>query len=198
MKLLTFVDTHGSVKAIKKIAKKAKKEKPDLLICAGDITVFEQGLDYLLSRINKIGILTLIIPGNHETESELKKACSLFKNIVYMHNKSFVKDNYLFIGYGGGGFAMTDKKFEKSMKKFSNEIKKAKKFVLITHQPPYKTKLDRIMEEYCGNKTFSKFIKEKKPDLVIAGHLHENAGKEDKIGKTRMVNPGPFGKVISV
>ena len=37
-----------------------------------------------------------------------------------------------------------------------------------------------------------------KPDLVISGHLHETAGKEDKIGKTRLINPGPFGKILDV
>ena len=55
MKLLAFVDIHGSLKAIKKIAEKAKKSKPDLLVCAGALTKFEQGLDYLLYRLDKIG-----------------------------------------------------------------------------------------------------------------------------------------------
>ncbi|MBS3097214.1 hypothetical protein J4209_00295 [Candidatus Woesearchaeota archaeon] len=41
------------------------------------------------------------------------------------------------------------------------------------------------------------FILKVKPDLAISGHLHENAGKEDKIGKTKIVNPGPFGKIIN-
>src|SRR3989338_4277221 len=31
---------------------------------------------------------------------------------------------------------------------------------------------------------------------VISDHLHENAGKEDKIGKTKVINPGPFGKIL--
>jgi len=93
---------------------------------------------------------------------------------------------------------MADRKFEKAMKKFDGKIKKAKKFILIIHQPPYKTKLDMVMDVHCGNKSFTRFIKEKKPSLVICGHLHENEGKEDKIGKTRIVNPGPFGKILMV
>jgi Icc-related predicted phosphoesterase len=32
----------------------------------------------------------------------------------------------------------------------------------------------------------------------VAGHLHENEGKEDHIGQTRVVNPGPFGKVMTI
>ena len=198
MKLLAFTDIHGSIRAIKKVADKAKKEKPSLMVCAGDVSMFEHGLDYLMHKINESGIPTLIVHGNHETETRLKKACSLFKNTIYLHNNSFEKNGCLFIGYGGGGFSIVDKKFEKVMRKFNDKIKRAKKVILIVHQPPYKTKLDRVMEMHCGNKSFSKFIKEKKPDLVICGHLHENEGKEDKIGKTRIVNPGPYGKILMV
>ena len=89
MKILAFTDIHGSVRAIKKIAKKAKKEKPELMICAGDISMFEHGLDYLMHKINESGIPALIIHGNHETEARLKRACSLFKNTICLHNNSF-------------------------------------------------------------------------------------------------------------
>ncbi len=198
MKILAFTDIHGSVKAIKKIASKAKKDKPDLLICAGDVSMFEQNLDYLMHKINKIGIQTLMVHGNHESTAEFKNACSLFNNTIYLHNKSFSKNGYLFIGYGGGGFSMIDKNFGKAMKKFNDNIKKAKKFVLILHQPPYKTRLDQVMEQHCGNKSFKKFIKKKKPNLVICGHLHENKGKEDNVGKTKIVNPGPYGRILRI
>ena len=124
MKILAFVDTHGSIKAIKKIADKAKKEKPDLLICAGDVSMFQHGLDYLIYKTSEIGVQTLVVHGNHETEEGLKKSCSLFKNTVCVHNKSFNKNGYLFIGYGGGGFSVKDDKFTRAMKRFSGKIKR--------------------------------------------------------------------------
>lgn len=200
MKLLAFVDIHGSLKAIKKIAEKAKKSKPNLLVCAGDLSIFEQGLDYLIYRLNKIGLPILIIHGNHETDSDLKKACSLFKNPVFLHKKSYKTKDCLFLGYGGGGFSLIDKAFKKTAKKFEKDIKKnkGKKIVLVTHAPPHNTKVDMIMEQHCGNKTIKQFITKVKPDLVITGHLHENSGKEDKVGKTKIINPGPFGKIIKL
>lgn len=200
MKLLAFVDIHGSLKAIKKIAEKAKKSKPDLLICAGDLTIFEQGLDYLLHRLDKIGLPLLIIHGNHELDNDLKKVCSLFKNPVFLHKKSYEAKDCLFLGYGGGGFSLVDREFIKTAKKFEEKIKKNKnkKIILVTHAPPYNTKVDMIMEQHCGNKSIRQFITKVKPDLVITGHLHENAGKEDKVGKTKIVNPGPFGKIIKI
>ena len=95
---------------------------------------------------------------------------------------------------------MVDKHFNKVGKKFEKKVKKSKdkKIILVTHAQPYKTKIDRIMDEPCGNKSIKKFILKVKPDLVIAGHLHENAGKEDKIGKIKLINPGPFGKIINI
>ena len=65
MKLLLFADVHGSLKALSKIQEKAKKENPDLLLCSGYLSNFERVLDLLLSKLSKIGIPVLMIPGNH-------------------------------------------------------------------------------------------------------------------------------------
>jgi len=45
MKLLLFSDIHGSLRHVRKLQKKAKKEKVDMIICAGDLTNFEDKLD---------------------------------------------------------------------------------------------------------------------------------------------------------
>ena len=201
MRILSFVDMHGSHKALKKIKKKSKKA--DLIVCAGDLTIFENNLDKLLFQLNKLKKTCLIIPGNHESDEDLKQLAKMSDNISDIHEKGFVKNNHLFLGYGGGGFSMNDKHFKKIAKKSKKKIKKFrkinnKKIILVTHAPPYKTKIDKIMDEHCGNKDIRKFIDKIKPDLVISGHLHENAGKEDKIKNTKIINPGPFGKIISI
>ena len=54
MKLLTFVDTHTSLRALQRIIKKARKENPDLILCAGDISIFERGIGYILFYLNKL------------------------------------------------------------------------------------------------------------------------------------------------
>ena len=196
MKILAFVDLHGSQSALDKIEKKAKKA--DIIICAGDISIFENNLEDLLNHLNKLKKPVLIIPGNHEDENDLKDICNLFDNIECIHKTTFTKDSYIFIGYGGGGFSMADKDFEKFSKKLKKNLKKYEKIILVTHAPPYKTKLDNISKEPCGNKSIKNFILKAKPDLAISGHLHENAGKEDKIGKTFLINPGPKGKILTI
>ncbi|MBW2990908.1 metallophosphoesterase family protein [Candidatus Woesearchaeota archaeon] len=195
MMLLAFVDTHGDMHSLKQVKKKAAKA--DLVICAGDTTIFENKLKSILREINSFHKPVLIMHGNHESEERLKKECEKHKNLIYFHKKFYEKNNIVFAGYGGGGFSLEDKKFEK----FAERIKKkreGKQLVLILHGPPYGNKTDLIMGEHAGNKSFRDFIRHEKPIIVICGHLHENEGKQDKIGKSLIINPGPEGKLIEV
>ncbi len=200
MKILAFTDPHLSSFALKKIKSKVKKQKPDLLVCAGDISIFEQGLNIYLSKLNKLKIKTLMIHGNHEADKTLRKSCKRYKNLIFIHKKYYKQNNHLFLGYGGGGFSLVDPDFYKISKKFRKIIKKNKdkKIILITHAPPYKTKLDLVVGSHCGNKTIRNFIVKNKVDLHISGHLHENFNKKDKIKKTEIINPGPYGKIIKL
>lgn len=201
MKLLAFTDIHGSLLALKRIEQKAKSQNPDLLVCAGDVSIFEHGIIGIARRLNKLNKKIMIIHGNHEDDSTFRKLSKLFRNIIFIHKTYFIQNNALFLGYGGGGFSIVDKEFEKIAKtKFQKIIKnnKDKKIILVTHAPPYKTRLDKLMQGHCGNRSIRKFIEKNKIDLLICGHLHENFGKVDKIKKTKVINPGPFGKIFEV
>jgi len=200
MKLLAFTDIHLSSVALKKIKSKIKKNKPDLLVCAGDVSIFEEGLDFILDKLNKLKIKILLINGNHETDKVMKKLCSKYDNLVFIHKKHYKHDKYLFLGYGGSGFALIEPDFYKTGEKFKEIIKKnkSKKIIFITHAPPFNTKLDLMVGQHCGNKTFRNFIVKNKIDLYICGHLHENFNKKDKIKKTEVINPGPYGKIIKI
>ncbi len=200
MKLLLCVDLHCQVKAVESLRKKVKKEKPDLICCSGDISIVDRGTKEMAAALDSFGKRVLIIPGNHEDENDLEKRCHFTENLFFLHEKSYVEGNVLFLGYGTGGFSAIDSRFKRVTRDFERIIKanKGKKVVLLVHAPPYKTKLDNVMGSSCGNKTFKEFIVRNKPDLVVCGHLHENAGKEDFIGKTRIINPGAFGVVVEV
>ncbi len=201
MKILAFTDIHGSLQALKRLEQKVKKENPDLLVCAGDVSIFEHGIAGIMRRLNKLNKKIIMVHGNHEDDPTFRKLSKLFKNIVFIHKNYFIEGNLLFLGFGGGGFSIVDKEFEDTAKnKFKKIIQKnkGKKTILVTHAPPYKTKLDKLIQGHCGNKSIRNFAEKNKIDFLICGHLHENFGKEDKIGKTKVINPGPFGKIITV
>ena len=201
MKILAFTDTHGSLLALRRIEQKVRIQKPDLLVCSGDVSIFEHGILGIMRRLNKLNKKIIMVHGNHEDDSTFRKLSRIFKNVIFIHKNYFIEGNILFLGYGGGGFSVVDKEFENIAKiKFKKIIQKNKnkKIILVTHAPPYKTNLDKLIQGHCGNKSIRNFVQKNKIDFLICGHLHENFGREDKIGKTKAINPGPFGKIIIV
>jgi uncharacterized protein len=198
MKVLAFADTHGSMKALREVKEKAAKA--DLLLCCGDLTIFEQNMEKLLLELSRVNKPVLILPGNHEPTGELKKRCSAMPNLVYMENRIFETDTCMVFGSQGNGFAMVDRNFEKVHKAFEKALmeKSGKSFILMTHAPPFNTALDELVDGHCGNKSIRDFIKATKPHVAFAGHIHENAGRKDRIGNTLVINPGPYGVMVSI
>ena len=196
MKILAFVDMHGSKTALQHIKEKSKHA--DLLVCAGDLTQFERNLKSYLYELDKLGKPIVMIPGNHESPVVLEKACRFFKNFLYIHESLCQVDDYVFLGHGGGGFAIEDNGFEKFSQHIMPKIDSKKTLVMVVHAPPYKTKLDQVGQDHVGNNAYRNFIIKHQPKLVICGHIHENSGKEDTLGKTLIINPGPSGKLLDI
>src|SRR3989344_5431199 len=143
MKILAFSDLHSDKDKLKKLIRKIEAEDPDVIISSGDTSNFGRNLNGIISEIKKTKRLLLIIPGNHESEGEIKKF-SDNKQIINLHKKSYGINNVIFFGYGSGGFSRKEKEFELVSEKFMKTIKKDLKIILITHSPPYGTKIDFI------------------------------------------------------
>jgi len=197
MKILAFVDTHGSLEAIKRLL--VKGEGVDLLVCAGDISNFGHNLKESIAKFKKLNKPMLIIHGNHESEEQIKELSKEFPWLINLHKGSYNLGEYCFFGYGGGGFSMEDREYEKVANKFKKTLKKGSKLIVITHGPPYGTKCDYLPHQgYRGCKTYTNMDKELKPILHICGHLHETAAVRCTIGNTLVINPGAEGKIIRI
>lgn len=202
MKVLFFVDTHGSIGSMERL--KAKSRDVDLVVCAGDFTVFERDMNMTLREFNDMGKPLLIIHGNHETSSSVMMECVQFKNLHFIHRNYYISEDIIFYGFGGGGFSIRDEFFRRESDLFMLEFKKLceannkkYKLVLVTHAPPYETRLDDL-GEHVGNHDIKEFILQHSPMLAISGHIHETAGANDKVRQTRIFNPGPDGIIIDL
>lgn len=198
MNILAFTDVHANKRLLKEIVKKA--ERAELLVCSGDLSFFGKGLEESIKILMKAKKRILIIHGNHESEEQIIRLTNKHKNLINIHKKTFIINDYMIVGYGGGGFSMHDKKLEQYFIKFHNKYKNSnKKIIIVTHAPAGNTKLDIIPGlGHRGNISITNVIMRLKPVLYICGHFHEDFGKKDKIGNTLLINPGCDGKIINI
>lgn len=207
MKLFIFTDLHGNQKIFDKIKKRVKKEKPDAILCGGDITSFGVGAKTWLNKYDSLKIPLFVIPGNppHETIEEVEVYSKPLKFVKNLHLRSTIFNSVLLLGIGNGGFTNEHEEFKEIEKSFAKEVKKVRaknkdaKVILMVHQPPYKTEVDYLSwAGHTGSKPARRFIEKYQPDLCLTGHLHETFGKKFQIKKTLIINPGPKGIFVEI
>ncbi|TML49656.1 MAG: YfcE family phosphodiesterase [Actinobacteria bacterium] len=70
-------------------------------------------------------------------------------------------------------------------------IRDAQVRIFCPHAPPRDTTCDLLRSgEHVGSVAVRALVDREQPDVVLCGHIHEARGT-DKIGSTRVVNPGP-------
>lgn len=197
MKFLACTDMHESKEALKALLKRAAEPDIDFVVCLGDISSFGNGLRTVLKSFSDLGKTFYVIPGNHEEGRDFESIVASFPHCVSLHLKAALIKDYVFLGYGGGGFAMKEERFRKIGRLWYGKFKE-KKIVLLTHQPPFGTKLDLMGGNHVGNIDIHDFILRIKPKLVISGHLHETVGAMDVLGETKLINPGWDGMAVEL
>ena len=200
MKLFTFTDVHSSLSLIRKLKERAERERPDVVLCCGDLTIFGMDTEKVIGTLSQFPMDMVLVHGNHDDDGEIKNLCAKHPTLHFIHGTFFVKDGFIFLGYGGDGFALEDEQF----KRIEGNLQRAldqnpgKRAILVTHAPPYKTKLDALYGGHCGNNSIRKFIEKNKILFSVCGHIHENFGQVDSIKNTRILNPGPNGKMVTI
>ncbi len=197
MKIYAFADLHENITAMKKIEEAIAKENPDLVVCLGDFTVFEQYLEKMIDWMGSLSKPVLVLHGNHESEEVVAKLCSFHDNLTFMHKVIKEIDGITFVSHGGGGFSYDYPDFVEFVE-HNKEQFAGKKLVLLTHAPPNNTALDLMHIGHVGSKSYRQFIEDYKPVLALSGHIHETFTKEEKVGDTLIANPGPIGKVFEL
>lgn len=202
MKILAAADIHGDEKTIEDLIKLGGKEKVDGIILAGDLTFGEANIFGIIGPFKKLGKPIIVIPGNHETPATVDFLCKKYSPGVYdLHGKSMMIYDIGFFGMGGaniGLFQVDDEDIFDELMNAYKKIKNARVKVMITHEPPFNTKIDMIGPNHVGSKGVREAIEKIKPDICLCGHIHETFGMEDKIGNTIVVNVGRKGTIIEI
>ena len=195
-KILAAGDFHGDSRATKKLAEKAFKENVDLVVLTGDITGFVE-TDNLLGPFLKKGKKVVFVPGNWET-TEVANFLSKLYGVKNIGDHYVRHENVGIFGVGSPDWQLflDEKKAFKKLKKDFEHIKDLEKKIMVSHVHAAGTKSE--FSGIPGSPALRKAIEEFKPDLFIAGHIHEAEGLSEKIGKTRVINVGKKGKIIEI
>jgi len=197
-KILAIGDLHRDVGLVKKLAEKAKKEKVDLVILAGDLTMEEQSTENLIGPFVKAKKQVFLIPGNHESPATIDFLAQAYK-VKNIHGHGFVENNIGIFGAGTaniGVYQIDDKDIFKLLKEGNKELKNTKKKIMVTHIHPLGSKTE--MFGFEGSKAVKDAIEKFHPDILIHSHIHEAGGIEEKIGKTRVINVSKKEKIFEV
>lgn len=199
MKLLLFSDLHRDSKMASNIIEKS--EDVDIVIGAGDFCTIHRGLQDIIYQLRAITKPTVLVPGNSETLDELRLASKNWENAEVLHGAGTEINNLHFYGIGGG-IPVTP--FGSWSYDFSEEeaeellLDCPAKSILVSHSPP-KGILDRSSwKKSLGSTTIRNFIDEKNPRLVVCGHIHESAGRQECVRETLVVNAGPKGVIVEL
>ncbi len=200
MKILAAGDIHGDTGQAKKLADQAEKEKVDLVILCGDLTMAEKSTEGIIGPFVKKGKKVILIPGNHETIATADFLAELY-DVINLHGYSIKYKDVGLFGCGGaniGLFQLSESEIFSALKKGFENIKNYKKKIMITHVHPSETIMEKFTQFFPGSKGIRKAIDEFKPDILLCSHVHEAEGIEEKIGKTRVINVGKAGKIIEI
>lgn len=198
MKILALSDVHGDKDLIREMAEKGAREKVDLVILAGDLVGFDKNVEGLIGPFKRKGLEVAILPGNHEGMAEINFLEEKYgaKNL---HGYALLKGDLGIFGCGYGDVGIhqiSNEELFNTLKRAHEKIKGAKKKLMVTHVQPDKCLIG--LNVFPGSKGVRKALEEFKPDFHICGHVHETAGIEEVIGKTKVINVGKKGKIIEL
>jgi Icc-related predicted phosphoesterase len=198
MKIIALADIHGRLDHLPRIGNEIASA--DLVLLAGDITQFgvAESASRVLEAFRVFNRRILAVAGNIDRP---QAARFLEDEGISLHGRGKKVGDVGLFGAGGSNLTplgtpneMADEDMLDVLERGRAEIRDAAVKILVTHAPPRKTKVDRMfLGLHVGSGTLRAFIERAQPDLCLCGHIHEARGT-DVIGRTRILNPGPFFK----
>jgi Icc-related predicted phosphoesterase len=198
-RIFAVADLHGDSRLAKKLALKAKKEKVDLIILAGDLTLAETSFKNIVGYFSAIKKPVLIVHGNHESNSLIDFLEQKYTGAKNLHGSSFKHKNIGFFGVGGADIGLDvleDSDLFKILSRAHRKIKDSPKKIMVTHMHPRGSKSE--FSGFKGSKAISKAIYKFNPDFLITAHIHEAGGIEEKINNTKVINVSRKEKIFEI
>jgi uncharacterized protein len=195
--LLIFSDIHDDKAALEELMAR----EADYYFAAGDLANFGRGLDAMGPIMQKRAERMYVLPGNHESESDISRFCQEF-GFHDFHGRKMEIAGYNIAGLGYSNPTpfntpgeYTEQELAKRLEKFDG----LDPLVLICHTPPRGTPLDRAEPgKHFGSEAIGEFIEREQPLYFFCGHIHEAAGQQAMLGRTQGWNVGKRGYLLEL
>jgi len=197
MRLLVFSDIHGDTAALERLM----ATEADYYIAAGDMVSWARGFDAVGAVLRQRAERVWVLPGNHEHERHIEEFCRKH-GLNPLHGRSFQAGGYHIAGLGHSNPTPFDTPGEYTEEELAGRLEpfaELKPMILVCHCPPKGTALDESRPGmHLGSTAVAEFIERVQPEWFFCGHIHEAAGREQRIGKTRAVNAGKKGWLLEL
>jgi Icc-related predicted phosphoesterase len=193
MKLLAFSDLHRDRRRAARLVELS--ERADAVAAVGDLASVHRGLEETVAELASIDRPAFVVPGNNETEEDLRAACSSWASAVVLHGEGAALDGVELFGLGGGiPITPWDWSFDLDEEEAAARLERCPDgAVMLVHSPPFGHVDVSGDGRHLGSRAVLAAIERKRPPLALCGHIHESWGQESRIGPTWVVNLGPDG-----
>jgi len=197
VKVLVFSDIHSDSRALERLM----SIEADYYVCAGDLVNWGRQLDAMGEILQRHAERVYVIPGNHESASQIEDLCAKF-GLHQFHGEYVKVGEFYMTGLGYSNPTPFDTPGEYSEEELERKLHAfdgLKPMIAVCHAPPYGTVLDRITNlKHAGSKAVREFLRREEPRYFFCGHIHEAAGASDKLGPTSAMNVGKKGYLLDL
>ncbi|HXV51885.1 MAG TPA: metallophosphoesterase family protein [Solirubrobacterales bacterium] len=193
MRILAFSDLHRDLDGAARLVELSGDA--DLVIGAGDFASVHEGLAEAIDALAPIEVATVLVPGNNETEDDLRTAAAGWESATVLHGEGAEIAGVEVFGLGAGvPVTPWDWSFDLTEDEAAGRLAGCPEgAVLVVHSPP-KGHVDASSAgDHLGSTAILAAIEAKQPRLAVCGHIHESWGASSTIGETPVRNLGPEG-----
>lgn len=198
MRILAFSDLHRDRAAARAIVDRA--DEADVVVGAGDFAVKRVGIRDTIDILRELTRPTVLVPGNGESDEELREACAGWAAAHVLHGTGVVIDGVDFFGIGAGvpvtpfgswSFDLTEEEAEGLLESCPPGG------VLVSHSPPW-GHVDESAGAHLGSRAVLEAVERNSPRLLVCGHVHRCWGQRSTAGSTLVLNAGPVGHILEL
>jgi len=191
MKLLALSDLHSDEDVLDRLRAISASRSYDAVLFCGDLT--NNGpVSYADDAVSMFP-RSYAVFGNMDTPDVVERLRQLG---VLVHARKVKLGEWNLAGLGGSNptpFHTPSEFTEEKIGVFLNQANIDKYSIVLSHPPPQGV-FDQVGNLNVGSAAVRKMVEEKKPLLLICGHIHEYEGKQ-VLGETLIVKLGPAARM---